>query len=54
MIQALVKESLMGTEDPHDPGPDTPPEREHTGEEPNPSQKRLKDNEKSELGGAKN
>jgi hypothetical protein len=54
MIQGLVKESLMGTEDPHDPGPDTPAEPENTGAEPNPAQKRLKDNEKSELGGAKN
>jgi hypothetical protein len=54
MIQAPVEELLMGTEDPHDPGPEPPREQEHAGEEPNPTQKRLKDNEKSELGGAKN
>jgi hypothetical protein len=44
----------MEAHNPHDPAPDTPFEDKRSGDEPDPSQKQLKDNEKSELGGAKN
>ncbi|HEY1900293.1 MAG TPA: hypothetical protein VGG49_10900 [Steroidobacteraceae bacterium] len=44
----------MKTEDPREPTPDTRPEDERTGDEPNPPDKKRKDSQKSELGGAKN
>ena len=44
----------MKTEKPHDPASETPPSDQRTGTEPDPVEKRLKDDEKSELGGAKN